>query len=158
MFQLLLKAEIIEITDRNNYDCGHLHTYVVFFLPSFFTILTNELYPSKIITIYIYCRTAPEVFERCVYTKFSDTWSYGVVCVETFQDCSPPAYNVPFDQLKQKKDTYLRNLYGAILKGLRMPKPAQCPQTIYNEVIVKCWQKEYKDRMHYREIIEILSR
>ena len=103
-------------------------------------------------------RAAPEIFERCVYTKFSDTWSYGVVCVETFQDCVPPAYNLSLNDIKPMNDSYLRKLYGAILRGLRIPKPRQCPQNIYDGMIMKCWENEYKERIRYSEIIDILSR
>ncbi|XP_053405328.1 uncharacterized protein LOC123565512 isoform X2 [Mercenaria mercenaria] len=101
---------------------------------------------------------APEVFSKQFYTKFTDIWSYGVVCIEVFQDGTTPSLPLPLNELKQNHNAYLLKFYTAIMKGVRFPKPPQCPEELYNEMILKCWRNEYKERIIYKDIIEALSR
>ena len=96
---------------------------------------------------------APEclqnVNQKKVYKLQSDVWSYGVLLWEMFSYCATPSYPD-----REIKNLLLKDLYRLYLKlkdGLRLTKPLDCPEKVY-DLMKECWRFEPEDRMTFRQL------
>jgi len=84
---------------------------------------------------------ALESLERRVYSSKSDVWSFGVLQWEIMTLCLVP-YNTMTDD---------RAVAQAVIAGERLPKPDNCPDSVY-AIMQNCWQTRPKDRPRMSEI------
>ncbi|KAE9547357.1 hypothetical protein FO519_009432 [Halicephalobus sp. NKZ332] len=72
--------------------------------------------------------------EAAVYEKFTagtDQWSFGILLWEIFSRGQEP-----YAEWNQ------RDIFEKIGNGDRMSKPDRCPQDVYCDVILKCWERD----------------
>ncbi|KAH7693583.1 serine/threonine-protein kinase RIO3, partial [Aphelenchoides avenae] len=74
--------------------------------------------------------TAPEAATCGNFTVKSDVWSYGVLLYEIFT-----RGQVPYPGMQN------REVIEQVEIGYRMPCPKSCPEVLYNEIMLKCWDK-----------------
>lgn len=74
--------------------------------------------------------TAPEAATCGNFTVKSDVWSYGVLLYEIITKGQ-----VPYPGMHN------REVIEQVELGYRMPMPRCCPEQIYTEVMLKCWDK-----------------
>ncbi|CAI4225789.1 unnamed protein product [Auanema sp. JU1783] len=74
--------------------------------------------------------TAPEAATCGNFTVKSDVWSYGILLYEIMTKGQ-----VPYPGMQN------REVVEQVELGYRMSMPRQCPEQIYNEVMLKCWDK-----------------
>ncbi|RWS07986.1 tyrosine-protein kinase Src42A-like protein, partial [Dinothrombium tinctorium] len=93
------------------------------------TRFTNEnAYETKRGTRFPIKWTAPEAIFTRTFTTKCDVWSFGVVLYEIF------TYGgVPYPGLTNNETLQL------IQSGQRMDCPKSCPEDIYEEIMMKCW-------------------
>eukprot|EP01114_Cavostelium_apophysatum_P013781 TRINITY_DN3418_c0_g1_i2.p1 TRINITY_DN3418_c0_g1~~TRINITY_DN3418_c0_g1_i2.p1 ORF type:complete len:701 (-),score=152.53 TRINITY_DN3418_c0_g1_i2:17-2119(-) len=84
--------------------------------------------------------TAPEVFLYNKHTVKSDIWSFGILCWEILERGKIPYPN--FDNLTCRDQ---------ILKGYRMPKPENCPDSLY-KLMLDCWHEKPDKRPSFHEV------
>ena len=99
--------------------------------------------------MYIVYRAAPEVLNNRQYTKYSDIWSYGVLCAEMFLDGDIPSMAEP--------STSHEHLFTAYSSGERYPCPSSCRREVF-EIITKCWEVDGSKRIQYSAIQQELKR
>lgn len=78
--------------------------------------------------------------------------------MEVFLDAGTPYLDLPSHTQTINGEEYYKKFYRAILGGKRFPRPAQCPEKIYNSVILKCWERNHKERIVYSRIIQEFTR
>uniref|UniRef100_A0A1I8AH43 Tyrosine-protein kinase n=1 Tax=Steinernema glaseri TaxID=37863 RepID=A0A1I8AH43_9BILA len=74
--------------------------------------------------------TAPEAATCGNFTVKSDVWSYGILLYEIFTKGTVPYPGMHNREVIEQVDI-----------GYRMPMPRHCPEAIYNDVMLKCWDK-----------------
>ncbi|XGW20361.1 hypothetical protein V3C99_003845 [Haemonchus contortus] len=74
--------------------------------------------------------TAPEAATCGNFTVKSDVWSYGILLYEIMTKGQVPYPGMHNREVVEQVDI-----------GYRMPMPRGCPEQIYNEVMLKCWDK-----------------
>ncbi|VIO97359.1 SRC-1, putative [Brugia malayi] len=74
--------------------------------------------------------TAPEAATCGNFTVKSDVWSYGILLYEIITKGQ-----VPYPGMHN------REVIEQVELGYRMPMPRGCPEQIYTEVMLKCWDK-----------------
>ncbi|MCP9260894.1 Tyrosine-protein kinase [Dirofilaria immitis] len=74
--------------------------------------------------------TAPEAATCGNFTVKSDVWSYGILLYEIITKGQ-----VPYPGMHN------REVIEQVELGYRMPAPRGCPDQIYTEVMLKCWDK-----------------
>jgi len=89
---------------------------------------------------------APEVLDYGIHTRKSDVYSFGILLWELFSYGVPPFNNITNNEARLK-----------ILHGDHLPCPRDCPKIIYNNVILKCWNKVTQDRPTFQTIFEDIS-
>ncbi|XP_030642956.1 tyrosine-protein kinase SRK3 [Chanos chanos] len=87
---------------------------------------------------------APEIFSGEQYTNKSDVWSFGIVLMEIITYGDEPYPDK--DKLSCIRD---------IQKGHRMAKPLDCPQELY-DIMLLCWGTNPAERPAYRELQDML--
>lgn len=85
---------------------------------------------------------APEALEANVYTVCSDVWSYGILLWEIMTLGGTPYPSIAMPQL-----------YNILKEGYRMEAPHNCPDEIY-EVMVLCWQDKTELRPQFGTIAD----
>ncbi|ESN99547.1 hypothetical protein HELRODRAFT_176714 [Helobdella robusta] len=90
---------------------------------------------------------APETLQtiNCsspTYSNKSDAWSYAITLWEIYTRGSSPYPN-----------TSSHDAMDAIIAGLKMDKPDDCPLIIYEDVMKKCWSTNPTDRPAFSEIV-----
>jgi tRNA A-37 threonylcarbamoyl transferase component Bud32 len=83
---------------------------------------------------------APECLVDYKFSKYSDVWSFGVLLFEIFSHGDEPY-----------KHYYCPPTFDGIKKALtvdrqRLPKPKDCPQHVYEDIMLKCWELEPSQR------------
>eukprot|EP00756_Hemistasia_phaeocysticola_P034818 Hpha_TRINITY_DN16543_c0_g1::TRINITY_DN16543_c0_g1_i7::g.136090::m.136090 len=73
----------------------------------------------------------PEVLTRHKYSEKSDVWSFGVFAWEVFT-----MGMVPYFELTSDKE-----VIQAVTQGTRLEKPADCPDVVFREIMLPCWNK-----------------
>ncbi|CAJ0927654.1 unnamed protein product, partial [Mesorhabditis belari] len=79
--------------------------------------------------------TAPEAATCGNFTVKSDVWSYGILIYEIIT-----RGQVPYPGMHN------REVVEQVELGYRMPLPRGCPENIYTEVMLKCWEKNPEKR------------
>ncbi|CAJ0577687.1 unnamed protein product, partial [Mesorhabditis spiculigera] len=79
--------------------------------------------------------TAPEAATCGNFTVKSDAWSYGILIYEIIT-----RGQVPYPGMHN------REVVEQVELGYRMPMPQRCPENIYTEVMLKCWDKNPERR------------
>ncbi|KAK2165623.1 hypothetical protein NP493_1358g02026 [Ridgeia piscesae] len=77
------------------------------------------------------------------YDKTTDIWSYAVTLWEIFSKGADP-YS---DQDKTTLKTLLES-------GYRMPRPVECEEPMYDEVMEPCWNTHAAVRPSFADVIE----
>lgn len=72
--------------------------------------------------------TAPEAAACGNFTVKSGVWSYDVLLYEVFT-----RGQVPYQGLQN------REVVEQVKLGYRMPCPKNCPEVLYNELMLECW-------------------
>lgn len=88
---------------------------------------------------------APEVFDDWRFTTKTDVWSYGVVLWEIYSGGDSPHYSADYETLVEQ------------LKHERLKQPKDCPQEIYDLMLIKCWAENPEDRTSFKLICEHLK-
>eukprot|EP00039_Didymoeca_costata_P008903 m.118487 g.118487 ORF g.118487 m.118487 type:complete len:1623 (+) comp14278_c0_seq1:281-5149(+) len=86
--------------------------------------------------------TAPESMEDLKFTLGSDVWSFGIVVIEIFQDGARP-----YDELDNSQ------VISKVMQGYKPTKPAKCPQTLYDNVLLGCWKRDPQLRPKFSNLI-----
>ena len=84
---------------------------------------------------------SPEVFQSQKFGEASDIWAYGVTLVELYSQAATP-YSEWSNILVLER----------IKDGYVLPRPADCPAVIYDDVIAPCFWKEPRDRPSFRAL------
>ena len=79
------------------------------------------------------------------FTPKTDVWSLGVTLWETFSFGKPPTYGIKVQYLLHYLNTENRRLGREVLHG--------CPEAMYSEVMMKCWEFEPEKRLDFEEIL-----
>ncbi|KAB5562171.1 hypothetical protein PHYPO_G00014920 [Pangasianodon hypophthalmus] len=87
---------------------------------------------------------APEIFAGMDYTKKCDVWSFGILLTEII------TYgNDPYPDLDKAA------CVQAIQRGYRMARPADCPLTLY-DIMLLCWHSNPDERPTFLQLQERL--
>jgi len=94
---------------------------------------------------------ATEYLQTGEFNLKSDVWSYGVTLWEIFSLGNKPYGFEPYEETKIK-----------ILDGHRLPCPEPLEYidggtSVYDDVMMKCWEKDFKDRPNFKEISDRLE-
>jgi Janus kinase 2 len=90
---------------------------------------------------------APETISNLKFSSKSDVWSYGVTLFEMFSFGETPRL-VPKTEFKGE------DLLLALQSGIRLKCPKICPQIVYEELMMSCWNYETDQRPTFAEIID----
>jgi hypothetical protein len=79
---------------------------------------------------------APEQMDKApgqkrIYSKETDVWSYGIVLWELYSKGDQPYPGIKAKELKEQ-----------VKNGYRMPKPNDCPDHLYTEIMQECWYEK----------------
>ena len=85
--------------------------------------------------------TSPEALHQGVFNEASDVWAFGITCIEIFQDGERPYGGVQTHDLVQD-----------LTAGYRHPRPRQCPELLYDEIIAPCWAMNPGQRATFSDI------
>lgn len=94
-------------------------------------------------------RYAPESLRDGKFSARSDVWSYGVLLFEMFSYGDDPIISSTSGDSTQ--------LLELLESGIRLPRPAQCPDYVYSELMTKCWSTTDKERLTFAQIIEVIK-
>jgi serine/threonine protein kinase len=90
--------------------------------------------------------TAPELISSKQYSKASDIYSLGMLMWEVFAE-HPPFYDQPHNA----------DLALGIVGGKRPPMLSEIPD-MFQQLILKCWKKDAKERPEIEEIRRIVNK
>jgi len=96
---------------------------------------------------------APECIKEQYFAFESDVWSYGVTLWEIFSYGKKPEYKTIETQ---KSLTTLIDLFQALEKGLRLPRPETCSEGMY-DIIKNCWKFHYAERPSFNKLFVMLQ-
>ncbi|KPP67974.1 tyrosine-protein kinase Src42A-like [Scleropages formosus] len=88
---------------------------------------------------------APEVFTSQKYTVKCDVWSFGILLTEIITSGEEPY-----------SDKSKASCVKAIKNGYRMPKPPDCPQSLYDIMLI-CWSSNPLERPGFINLKDKLS-
>eukprot|EP00027_Filamoeba_sp_ATCC50430_P000325 CAMPEP_0168555594 /NCGR_PEP_ID=MMETSP0413-20121227/8422_1 /TAXON_ID=136452 /ORGANISM="Filamoeba nolandi, Strain NC-AS-23-1" /LENGTH=763 /DNA_ID=CAMNT_0008586463 /DNA_START=44 /DNA_END=2335 /DNA_ORIENTATION=- len=89
--------------------------------------------------------TAPEVFEKGLYTTKSDVWSFGITLWELFSFGQIPYADMTNFEVMQK-----------VPAGYRLRCPNDCPEAIYT-LMLQCWQQNPETRPGFKDIYDVIE-
>mmetsp|Transcript_13854 Transcript_13854/g.19241 ORF Transcript_13854/g.19241 Transcript_13854/m.19241 type:complete len:752 (-) Transcript_13854:300-2555(-) len=89
--------------------------------------------------------TAPEVFEKGLYTTKSDVWSFGITLWELFSFGQIPYADMTNFEVMQK-----------VVAGYRLRCPNECPEAIY-ALMLQCWQQNPETRPGFKDIYDVIE-
>ena len=86
---------------------------------------------------------APEILFQVPrrFTEMSDSWAFGIVCIEAFQPGVSPYHNLTDSEL-----------FELLQSGGMHSCPNFCPTKLYSEIISKCLSCEAGDRMTFVDL------
>uniref|UniRef100_A0A336MLS6 CSON003569 protein n=1 Tax=Culicoides sonorensis TaxID=179676 RepID=A0A336MLS6_CULSO len=88
---------------------------------------------------------SPEVIDKKIYTKMSDIWSFGVTMYEIF------SYGkAPYQHVKSLED-FLELI--DLIKTRPLQKPNECPDEIYEKLMLPCWKIDPEERPAINQIL-----
>eukprot|EP00036_Acanthoecidae_sp_10tr_P023888 CAMPEP_0206328744 /NCGR_PEP_ID=MMETSP0106_2-20121207/22835_1 /ASSEMBLY_ACC=CAM_ASM_000206 /TAXON_ID=81532 /ORGANISM="Acanthoeca-like sp., Strain 10tr" /LENGTH=1239 /DNA_ID=CAMNT_0053761429 /DNA_START=189 /DNA_END=3906 /DNA_ORIENTATION=- len=73
---------------------------------------------------------APEALSTALFSASSDVWSLGIVMWEITSFCE-----MPYPAMGNEE------VFSKVRQGFRLPKPAFCPEPLYN-VMLQCWDQD----------------
>uniref|UniRef100_A0A7N6AKQ9 receptor protein-tyrosine kinase n=1 Tax=Anabas testudineus TaxID=64144 RepID=A0A7N6AKQ9_ANATE len=83
------------------------------------------------------------------FTMASDVWAFGVTLWEILTLCEEQPYSQLSDeQVIENTGEFFRD-QG---KQVYLPKPACCPDKVYNDLMLSCWRRNAKQRPSFQEI------
>ncbi|KAL4660118.1 discoidin domain-containing receptor 2-like [Arapaima gigas] len=86
------------------------------------------------------------------FTTASDVWAFGVTLWETLTFCKEQPYSQLSDeQVIENTGEFFRDQQRQIY----LPQPACCPDPVY-KLMLKCWQRNTKERPSFQEIHQTL--
>ena len=88
---------------------------------------------------------APEAANNSRFSSRSDVWSFGIVLSEIVT-CG----SMPYPKLTNKET--LDNL----IKGYRMPRPADCPEKLYN-IMLNCWSSQFTEHPSFSSLNQMFE-
>eukprot|EP00803_Ostreobium_quekettii_P002341 evm.model.scf_47.1 EVM.evm.TU.scf_47.1 scf_47:4525-13989(-) len=84
----------------------------------------------------------PEVMRHLEWSEKSDVWAFGVTLWEVFSDGKEPYAAEGLSDVE---------VVDKVLKGEHLPKPAGCPEAMY-EMMLDCWHAKPSDRPNFTEL------
>jgi serine/threonine protein kinase len=90
--------------------------------------------------------TAPEA---ALYGRFSiksDVWSFGILLSELVTKGK-----VPYPMMTNK------DVLDKVNNGYRMPRPTECPESLYDQVMLKCWHANPNKRPTFQHLFNHLE-
>ncbi|KAL3866646.1 hypothetical protein ACJMK2_043930 [Sinanodonta woodiana] len=96
---------------------------------------------------------APEVLKYRTFNKTSDVWSYGVLLWEVFTYGEEPNYGDSFSASSRNPQ---HRFTEKVINDVKLPKPADCPDKIYQEIMIRCWAMKSENRPLFSDIKETL--
>lgn len=82
---------------------------------------------------------APESLRDGKFSSRSDVWSFGVTMYETFGLGEDPKLPGVGKDDGESQEGGGSDLLGALERGMRLPCPPNCPQTVYVKLMYPCW-------------------
>uniref|UniRef100_A0A0M3JTJ3 Tyrosine-protein kinase n=1 Tax=Anisakis simplex TaxID=6269 RepID=A0A0M3JTJ3_ANISI len=101
----------------------------------------DYVYEARVATMFPVKWTAPEAARMGNFTIKSDVWSYGVLIFEVTSHGGSPY-----------SDFDTKEVIAKVESGYRLPKPADCPQRIYDDIMLECWNQEPTRRPTFASI------
>lgn len=108
-------------------------------------LIEDDLYQAREGAKFPVKWTAPESFTYNRFTIKSDVWSFGVLLAEIVTRGKAPYPGMTNPEVVQ-----------ALQTGYRMPKPRDCPDTLYT-IMLRCWQDKDTDRPSFQELQHTLG-
>ncbi|CAJ0567023.1 unnamed protein product, partial [Mesorhabditis spiculigera] len=97
------------------------------------------------------CWSPPEVLLSHKFSKFSDSWTFGVVVFELYSRGEQP-YHKEFGKVPGAVA-----LSHFLAKGQRLAKPDLCLDTLWEQVASPCFEENWNERPTFTEILERLK-
>ncbi|XP_002730654.1 tyrosine-protein kinase fyna-like [Saccoglossus kowalevskii] len=97
--------------------------------------IAEDEYVARKGTTFIIKWTAPEAALCSKFTIKSDVWSFGILLTEIVTKG-----RMPYAGMNG------REVLEQVERGYRMPKPRHCQDSLYDDVMLKCWAHEPQDR------------
>lgn len=94
---------------------------------------------------------APETLDSRKYSFESDVWSYGVTLFEMFSRGQEPDL-IPNKTLTQQE------LYDYLKAGHRLARPPECPENIYDQLMMPCWDEIPQKRPTFLQLHNQIER
>lgn len=106
---------------------------------------------------YVYSRSrklpikwyAPECIENYRFSSKSDVWSYAVTIFEMFSFGDSP--NLVNDESIMQSGEHILKL---LKDGVRLPRPPFCPQHVYEDLMMPCWNENSQQRPSFGAILQ----
>lgn len=98
-------------------------------------LMEEDIYEAKMGAKFPIKWTAPEAATTGNFTVKSDVWSYGILLFEIFTRGQQPYSGM-----------HNREVVEQVSIGYRIPCPKTCPDQIYYDVQLRCWDKEPEKR------------
>jgi serine/threonine protein kinase len=86
--------------------------------------------------------SAPEVLKFGKYSQASDVWSFGITIWELMTGGMKPYVQYSNSETIEK-----------VLEGYRLPKPANCPEALY-EIMQQCWHEKAEERPTFTQLFD----
>lgn len=91
--------------------------------------------------------TAPEAINYQKYSIKSDVWSFGILLVELTNGNGGSPYPGMTNQ----------HLLSNLAMGYRHPQPKNCPENLYDDVMLRCWNENPDERPSFEELCRHLE-
>jgi len=128
-----------------NYQCTHSFAPVVKLndKPRFYCIRSI---PS---------RYPPESLEYGRFSEQSDIWSYGVTLFEIFSyGLEPILPGLSNNEAEADPDNMrMKEMLDLLNNGVRLPCPESCPQSVYTQLMLPCWDLQPQNRPSFRSLL-----
>ena len=89
---------------------------------------------------------SPEVMSTEEFSEYSDVWAFGVTLIEFYKLGS-----APYDMMS------MHQIHIYVTGGDVILKPTSCPQSIYNDIITRCFAFSPTDRPRFSVIAAMLE-
>lgn len=93
---------------------------------------------------------APETLNHRKFSHKSDVWSFGVTLHEIFTFGESP-------NLNNNANLDATGILALLTAGVRLECPRFCPQNVYDDVMILCWDFNPKRRPNFSELLEKLN-
>lgn len=101
-------------------------------------------------------RYPPESLEYGRFSEQSDIWSYGVTVYEIFSyglDPILPGLSSNTESDAETDNTKMKEMLDLLNKGVRLPCPEACPQSVYTQLMLPCWEIQPQNRPSFRSLL-----